>query len=83
MVTRKQKGKHQSGDKMKKKYLVEAVMEVCKTYVVNATSEKEAMEKLANSGIVQVKQEENRPESYNEEYRILGVANKNQQIDIK
>lgn len=53
-----------------KAYEVHVTMTVTKTYTVVADSESEAVQKLAESGIVTTANESKRDENYDEEYDV-------------
>ena len=67
--------------KKAKVYEVIVTMTVKKQYTVKADSEAEAETKLAESGIVTVVPENDRKESYDEQYEVIGVTSGKVDVD--
>ena len=67
--------------KKAKVYEVIVTMTVKKKYTVKADSEAEAETKLAESGIVTVVPENDRKESYDEQYEVIGVTSGKVDVD--
>ena len=67
--------------KKAKVYEVIVTMTVKKRYTVKADSEAEAETKLAESGIVTVVPENDRKESYDEQYEVIGVTSGKVDVD--
>ena len=67
--------------KKAKVYEVIVTMTVKKKYTVKADSEAEAETKLAESGIVTVVPENDRKESYDEQYEVVGVTSGKVDVD--
>jgi hypothetical protein len=64
-------------------YDVQVTITIKKTYTVKADNKDEAVEKLAESGVVSSTAENGVPEDYDEEYNVLGKSKSSKKPDVE